>query len=38
MTNVKEPIPKYIKKALGILRRDANEVRRANGEQELDDV
>ena len=38
MTDVSESIPRYIKKALGILRRDANEIRRANGEKELKEV
>ena len=28
---VKQSIPKFIKKALGMLRRDANEIRRQNG-------
>ena len=36
MTDVTESIPRYIKKALGILRRDANEIRRQNGEKELE--
>jgi hypothetical protein len=37
MTDVTESIPRYIKKALGILRRDANAIRRSNGQEELDD-
>ena len=28
MTNTSESIPRFIKKALGILRRDANVIRR----------
>jgi hypothetical protein len=35
MTDVSESIPRYIKKALGIIRRDANEIRRANSINEL---
>ena len=31
-------IPKYIKKATGMLRREANEIRRQNGTEELKDV
>jgi hypothetical protein len=27
-TNVAESIPRYIRKAVGMLRRDANEIRR----------
>ena len=38
MTDVSESIPRYIKKAIGMLRRDANELRRANGEKELTEV
>lgn len=38
MTDASESIPRYIKKALGILRRDANEIRKANGENELKDI
>ena len=34
---VKTTIPKFIKKSLGILRRDANEIRRKNGFDELRD-
>ena len=30
---VKESIPKFIKKALGMLRREANKIRRQNGEE-----
>ena len=30
---VKESIPKFIKKALGMLRRDANEMRKLKGEE-----
>ena len=35
---VKESIPKFIKKALGMLRREANKIRSQNGEEELKDV
>jgi hypothetical protein len=36
-TQVEESIPRFIKKALGMLRRDANDIRRANDDQELSD-
>ena len=35
---VKLSIPKFIKKSLGMLRREANAIRRENGEEELSDV
>ena len=35
---VKLSIPKFIKKSLGMLRREANEIRRQNGEDQLSDV
>ena len=35
---VKESIPKFIKKALGMLRREANKIRRQNGKEELKEV
>ena len=38
MTDTTESIPRFIKKAQGILRRDANEIRRANNLKELEDV
>jgi hypothetical protein len=38
MTDVSESIPRYIKKALGMLRRDANEIRSQNDVKELDDI
>ena len=31
-------IPKFVKKSLGMLRRDANEIRKQNGEDELQDI
>jgi hypothetical protein len=31
-------IPKFIKKALGIIRREANEIRIENEEEELKDI
>ena len=37
-TDVTESIPRYIKKALGMLRRDANEIRKQNGEKELGEL
>jgi hypothetical protein len=33
--DVKKSVPKFIKRALGMLRRDANEMRKEKGEQEL---
>ena len=30
--DVKKSIPRFIKKSLGMLRRDANEIRKQNGE------
>ena len=30
MTDTSQSIPRFIKKAMGILRRDANEIRREN--------
>ena len=36
--DVNVSIPKFIKKALGMLRRDANEIRKQNGEEELEDI
>ena len=38
MTDVTESIPRYIRKSLGMRRRDANEIRRQNKEKELDDI
>ena len=35
MTNVSESIPRFIKKAMGILRRDANAIRNGNEINEL---
>ena len=35
---VKLSIPRFIKKALGMLRRDANMIRRQNEEEELSDI
>ena len=35
---VKLSIPKFIKKSLGMLRREANAIRRQNEEDELSDV
>ena len=35
---VKLSIPKFVKKALGMLRRDANEIRKQNGVPLLEDV
>ena len=35
---VKQSIPRFIKKALGMLRRDANMIRRQNEEEELSDI
>ena len=35
---VKQSIPKFIKKALGMLRREANEIRSQNGIEKLKDV
>jgi hypothetical protein len=32
---VKQSIPKFIKKSLGIIRREANQRRKENGEEEL---
>ena len=37
-TDVSESIPRFIKKALGMLRRDANDVRRANEMKELNEL
>ena len=37
MTEVSELIPKIIKKAQGMLRRDANAIRNENEIKELDD-
>jgi len=37
MTDVSQSIPRFIKKALGMLRRDANEIRRENGEIVLEE-
>ena len=31
-------IPKFIKKSLGMVRRDANEIRKRNGDEELKDI
>jgi hypothetical protein len=31
----KQSIPKFIKRALGMLRRDANEMRKQKGDKEL---
>ena len=36
--DVKISIPKFIRKALGMLRRDANSLRRQKGEELLEDV
>jgi hypothetical protein len=35
---VKFSIPKFVKKALGMIRREANEIRRENEEEELDEI
>jgi len=35
MTDVSESIPRFIKKAMGILRRDANAIRNENEMNEL---
>ena len=35
---VRQSIPRFIKKALGMLRREANEIRRQNGAELLNDV
>ena len=35
---VKLSIPRFIKKALGMLRREANAIRKQNGEEELKDI
>ena len=35
---VKQSIPKFIKKSLGMLRREANEIRKHNGKEELKDI
>jgi len=35
---VKQSIPRFIKKALGMLRREANEIRAHYGEEKLKDV
>ena len=37
MTDTSQSIPKYIKKAKGMLRRDANGIRRENEMNELND-
>ena len=37
MTDVSESIPKFIKKAMGMLRRDANALRKENEMKELED-
>ena len=37
MIYVSQAIPRFIKKALGMLRREANAVRRCNDIKELDD-
>ena len=37
MTDVSESIPKFIKKAMGMLRRDANDLRKENEMKELED-
>ena len=36
--DVRESIPKFIKKSLGIIRREANAIRRENEEEELSDI
>ena len=36
--DLQRSIPKFIKKSLGILRRDANEIRRKRNEEELKDI
>ena len=36
--DVKISIPKFIKKSLGIIRREANAIRRENEEEELSDI
>ena len=36
--DVKKSIPKFVKKALGMLRRDANNLRKQKGEVELKDI
>ena len=36
--DVKKSIPRFIKKSLGMLRREANAIRKQNGEEELKDV
>ena len=36
--DVKQSIPKFIRKSLGMLRREANEIRKQNGLKELKDV
>ena len=36
--NVSDSIPKFIKKAMGMLRRDANAIRRENEIKELKDL
>ena len=37
MTDVSESIPKFIKKAMGMLCRDANALRKENEMKELED-
>jgi len=36
--DVKNSIPKFIKRALGMLRRDANGMRKIKGEEELKEI
>ena len=31
-------IPRFVKKALGMLRRDANEIRKQRGEEEIENI
>ena len=38
MTQVSESIPRFVKKALGILRREANIIRQENEDELLPDV
>ena len=35
---MKASIPRFVKKSLEMLRRDANEIRKENGEEELENV
>ena len=37
-SEVKLSIPKFVKKALGMIRREANEIRKENDEEELEEM